>query len=75
VTIEKIGLVLAAPDGRAYFDGMMKSTPVADRMAAMEGPAREALREAILREFGACYDGTALHFPHSANVAVAIRPA
>lgn len=74
VKIEKVVLDLVAPDGRAFIDGMMKSTPVADRIAAMERPARDALREAMLQEFGACYDGTALHFPHSANVAVASRP-
>jgi len=74
VTIKKIVLDLVAPDGRAFVDGMMKSTPVADRIAAMDGSARDALREAMLREFGPCFDGTALHFPHSANVAVASRP-
>jgi len=74
VKIEKVVLDLAAPDGRAFVDGMMKATPVADRIAAMDYRARDALREAILQEFGACYDGIALHFPHSANVAVASRP-
>jgi len=73
VNIEKVVLDLVAPDGRAFIDGMMKSTPVADRIAAMEHLTRDALREAILQELGACYDGTALHFPHSANVAVAFR--
>ncbi len=74
VKIERVVLDLVAPDGRAFVDGMMKSTPVADRIAAMDYRARDALREAVLQEFGACYDGTALHFPHSANVAVASRP-
>src|SRR6266700_3436937 len=62
VNIEKVVLDLVAPDGRAFIDGMMKSTPVADRIAAMEHLTRDALREAILQELGACYDGTALHF-------------
>ena len=74
VKIEKVVLDLVAPDGRAFIDGVMKSTPVADRIAAMDHLARDTLREAMLREFGPCYDGTALHFPHSANVAVASRP-
>ena len=74
VTVEKVVLDLVASDGRAYIDGMMKSTPVADRIAAMEQPARDALREALLQEFGDYYDGTAIRFPHSANVVVASRP-
>ena len=74
VKIEKVVLDLIAPDGRAFVDGMMKSTPVADRIAAMERPARDALREAMLQEFGPCYDGIALNFPHRANVTVAFRP-
>jgi ubiquinone/menaquinone biosynthesis C-methylase UbiE len=74
VKIEKVVLDLVASDGRAFIDGMMKSTPVADRIAAMEHLARDALREAVLQEFGACYDGVALQFPHSANVAIASRP-
>jgi len=75
VNVEKVVLDLFAPDGRAFVNGMMKSTPVADRIAAMDQPARDALREALLQEFGACFDGSALRFPHSANVAVAARPA
>ena len=73
--IEKVVLDLVAPDGRAFVDGLMKSTPVANRIAAMEPTARDALREAMLQEFGPCYDGLALRFPHSANVVVTSRPA
>jgi ubiquinone/menaquinone biosynthesis C-methylase UbiE len=75
VQIERVVLDLVAPNARAFVDGMMKSTPAAGRIAAMDQHAREALRETILQEFGGCFDGTALRFPHSANVVCTLRPA
>lgn len=75
VKVERVILDLVAADGRAFAEGMMKATPVADRIAAMAPPARLELREALLQEFGACYNGSMLCFPHSANVIVATRKA
>lgn len=74
VQIEKVVLDLVAANGRHFVVGMMKSTPAAGRIAAMDHHARDALRETILQEFDACFDGTALRFPHSANVVRALRP-
>ncbi|PWJ22272.1 class I SAM-dependent methyltransferase [Jannaschia seohaensis] len=72
--IETVVLMLEAPDGPAFVEGLLKSTPVAERIAALNPPARTALRDAVLDAFGACYDGRSLRFPHSANVVSAARP-
>ncbi len=73
VEIETVVLDLVAADAVSFVGGMMKATPVAECIAAMEQVDRENLRNAILEEFGDCYDGSALRFPHSANVVVATR--
>lgn len=73
VTVETVILDLEAKDGSAFVNGLMMATPVADRIAAMNQIERMTLHDDILRGFGACYDGTALHFPHSANVVSASR--
>lgn len=73
VAVESVALALFARDGRAFVDGLMKSTPVADRIAEMGPAARQDLQDRILAAFGDCFDGRALRFPHSANVVVAER--
>jgi hypothetical protein len=52
---------------------LLNAAPVANRIATMSQADREALRQTMPKEFGDCYDGTALHFPHSTNIVVASR--
>lgn len=73
VAVEQVALKLHAPDARAFVEGLMKSTPVAGEIATMSPPDRDALRDAILKGFGECFDGASLTFPHSANVVCAER--
>lgn len=73
IEVKKVVLDLVAGDGADFVGGLMKATPVADRIAAMSQVERERLREIMLQEFGDCYDGSALRFPHSANIVVASR--
>lgn len=73
VAVETVVLDLEAEDGSAFVNGLMMATPVAERIAAMNQAERTALHDDMLKEFGACYDGAALHFPHSANVVSASR--
>ena len=74
IDVRKVFLDLEAEDASAFVDRLMRSTPVADRIASMSSKERASLQGDIIRGFGACYDGAALRFPHSANVAVASRP-
>lgn len=73
VEVEKVVLDLRAEDGSAFVNGLMMATPVADRIAAMCQTDRTTLHNDILKGFGACYDGSSLSFPHSANVVVSSR--
>lgn len=74
VEIDHVVLDLRAEDGRTFVDGLMKATPVAERIAQMDGAERAALGDALLSAFGDHYDGAELTFPHSANVVTAVRP-
>lgn len=73
VKVEKVVLSLFAGKGGAFVDGLLKATPVADKIANMEQSDRNQVRDAMLDAFADCFDGAALRFPHSANVVVAGR--
>lgn len=75
VTVEHVTIDLVAPDAQAFANGMMAATPAAAAIAALPAPVRDALKQALIEGFGACFDGTGLKFPHSGNVVRAIRPA
>ena len=74
VSVDTVKLDLVAEDASRFAGGLMKATPVADQIAAMDEDARQALRDRILDGFGDHYDGSALRFPHSSNVVVAAKP-
>jgi len=52
VDVRKVVLSLTAENAPAFVDGLMMATPVAERIAAMEGEARSALQAAVLEAFG-----------------------
>lgn len=74
VRVDKVVLDLFVEDAVGFVDGMMMATPVADKIGTLESATRQQLRSTIIEEFGACFDGSSLRFPHSANVAVVSRP-
>lgn len=74
VEIRTVSLPLHTPDAIAFIEGFMKATPAAEAIRALPASERAALLDAALKGFGAGYDGTALNFPHVANVVIAIRP-
>ncbi len=74
VRVDKVVLDLFVEDAVGFVDGMMMATPVADKIGTLESATRQQLRSTIIDEFGACFDGSSLRFPHSANVAVVSRP-
>ena len=75
IEVSKVVLTLKAENATVFVDGLMKATPVADKITAMNEDDRKALQGSMIAAFGAYYDGKALTFPHSANVAIAVRPA
>lgn len=74
IRVDRVVLDLFAEDAVGFVDGMMKATPVADKIGTLESATRQQLRSTIIDEFGPCFDGSSLRFPHSANVAVMSRP-
>ncbi len=75
IEVNKVVLTLNAKNAAEFVNGLMKAIPVSDAIAALDNNTRKAMQGSLLKAFGACFDGESLAFPHSANVAIAVRPA
>lgn len=75
VTVQTVAVELLAEDADRFVTGLMASSPVSDRIAALPPETRAAIDTDILAGFGPCHDGKSLRFPHVAIVVTARKPA
>jgi ubiquinone/menaquinone biosynthesis C-methylase UbiE len=71
VHIESVSVPLVHDDGVTYVTELLLASPVADRFANWSDEARAAFIDDYLTEFGDCFDGKGLRFPHVGNVVIA----
>ncbi|MBV7394238.1 class I SAM-dependent methyltransferase [Mameliella sediminis] len=73
IRVERVGLMLHHPDGRAYAEGAMGGMHTGDKLSSLDRASRNACFELFLDRMGGCFDGKAIRFPHVSNVVTAQR--
>jgi ubiquinone/menaquinone biosynthesis C-methylase UbiE len=71
VAVESVSLTLHHPDGRAYAAGAMGGMHTGDKLSKLSDAQRQQCIDDFLTGLGACFDGTAIRFPHVSNVITA----